>query len=145
MKKNKGPLIPLEVGYISEYASNRIRNAIKKSGLPIQPVFVPGRKLKDIFVRSRPHDKPTCILGNPQKCHICPLFIDGSNCAIKNFLYHILCELCYEAYGGETLRVAHNRFSEHLRAANNPSTYPNNAIGQHYAMHHQGCSAKLSF
>ena len=39
-----------------------------------------------------------------------------------------------------------DRFGEHTRAANNPASYPNNAIGKHYSEFHQNCkSAKLEF
>ena len=135
----------MKIGYISEYTSNSIRNRIKKSGLPICPVFLPGRKLKDIFSKSRPFDTPECKLGNPEKCHICPLITDGKSCTIKNFLYRVTCLFCSAAYGGETLRFGHDRFCEHLRAANNPAKYPVNAIGQHYEKYHKGCTARLSF
>ncbi len=40
----------------------------------------------------------------------------------------------------------HDRFGEHIRAANNPTSYLNNAIGKHYSEFHQNCkSAKLEF
>ena len=144
-RTNKKHLTILKIAYISEYTSNRIRNTIKTSGLPIRPIFIPGRKLKDVFVRSRPYDQPICILGNQENCPICPLITGGNTCAIMNILYHIMCLLCEECYGGETMRVSHDRFSEHLRAANNPSKYPTNAIGQHYAEYHPGSKAQLSF
>ena len=35
-------------------------------------------------------------------------------------------------YHGEADRSLHYRINEHLRAANNPSSYPNNALAQHY-------------
>ena len=34
---------------------------------------------------------------------------------------------------------------EHLRAANNPPSYRNNALAKHYALHHDGQRAALSF
>ena len=35
------------------------------------------------------------------------------------------------------------RISEHLRAANNPSSYPNNALAQHYARNYDSAQAKF--
>ena len=37
----------------------------------------------------------------------------------------------------------HDRISEHLRAANNPSSYPYNALAQHYARNHDSTQAKF--
>ena len=87
------------------------------------------------------------MLGNKKNVQYVPWsqnIIPGT-CAIKNILYHVICLICDECYGGETMRVSHGRFSEHLRAANNPSKYPINAIGQHYAEYHNGLKAQLSF
>ena len=35
------------------------------------------------------------------------------------------------------------RISEHLRATNNPSSYPNNALAHHYARNHDSIQAKF--
>jgi len=53
--------------------------------------------------------------------------------------------MCPNFYEGETYRPCHDRFSEHVRAANNPSTYPNNAIGKHVVEHHVNCVPVLTF
>ena len=63
-------------------------------------------------------------------------------------VYDVTCELCLETiqfYDGETDRPSGHRFGEHLRAANNPPSYPNNALAKHYSIHHVGCQARLSF
>jgi len=52
---------------------------------------------------------------------------------------------CQNFYEGETYRPCHDRTSEHVRAANNPSTYPKNAIGKHVVEHHVNCVPKLTF
>ena len=46
-------------------------------------------------------------------------------------------------YQGEADRPLHYRISEHLRAANNPSSYPNNALAQHYMKNHYMARAKF--
>ncbi|KAL5268773.1 hypothetical protein ACHWQZ_G002580 [Mnemiopsis leidyi] len=146
-KGNQGYQAPLKLPYISEKTSNQIRNYIKSRKLPIRPIFTPGRTLKDMFCRSRPFDQKGCILGNPANCRVCPT-IEGGKCATKHVVYRVTCNLCSESvqfYDGETDRPCHHRFMEHLRAANNPPSYRNNALAKHYALHHVGQTAALSF
>ena len=69
---------------------------------------------------------------------------------MKDIVYEVTCRLdhCESrniTYNGEACRTAHDRLSEHVRAANNPSSYKDNALGQHYAKEHHGKKAKLSF
>eukprot|EP00116_Pleurobrachia_bachei_P017134 sb/3477396/ len=47
-------------------------------------------------------------------------------------------------YIGESYRPIHDRLSEHLRAAGRPSSYPNNAMGQHYLQVHPSQPADIS-
>ena len=110
-------------------------------------MFTPGRTLRQVFCRSRPFDQRGCILGNPANCKLCPIISNG-NCATMHTVYKVTCELCLESiqfYDGETDRPCNHRFGEHLRAANNPGSYQNNALAKHYALHHVGCQAKLTF
>ena len=51
----------------------------------------------------------------------------------------------YQIIFRETERSLHARFMEHRRAANNPSSDPENAIGQHYLTEHLGQKAMLSY
>ena len=100
-----------------------------------------------MFCRSRPFDQQSCVLGNPDNCKLCPIIKNG-NCATMHVVYGVTCELCLETlqfYDGETDRPSNHRFGEHLRAANNPASYPNNALAKHYTLHHRGCQAKLTF
>ena len=63
-------------------------------------------------------------------------------------MYRVDCLLCVvseEFYEGESYRPCHDRFSEHVRAAKNPSKYQDNAIGKHYATYHLNCTPKLKF
>ena len=46
---------------------------------------------------------------------------------------------------GETSRTAHDRFSEHRRAANRPLTYPDNALAAHYLEFHNNLDPDISF
>ena len=69
---------------------------------------------------------------------------------MKDIVYEVTCKLDQCAtrtvtYNGEACRSAHDRLSEHIRAANNPSSYKENAVGQHYAKEHPGKKAKLEF
>ena len=72
-----------------------------------------------------------CDLGNQNKFAICPILI-GSQCATKDAIYLVICDLCAKSYLGETERSLHTRFMEHRRAANKPLSDPENAIEQHY-------------
>ena len=83
-----------------------------------------------------------CDLGNQNKCAICPNLV-GSKCATKDAIYLVVCDLCTKSYLGETERSLHARFMEHRRAANNPPSDPENAIGQHYLTDHLGQQALL--
>ena len=57
----------------------------------------------------------------------------------------MVCELCNHRYCGETERSLHARLMEHRQAAHNPRTYPDNAVGQHYATHHRNQIPALKF
>ena len=59
----------------------------------------------------------------------------GSKCATKDAIYLVICDLCAKSYLGETER---STFMEHRRAANNHSSDPESAIGQHYLTEHLG-------
>ncbi|XP_063691616.1 zinc finger protein 43-like [Bolinopsis microptera] len=88
-----------------ECKKNFYRNAtIASSGpqeLDHSSYFTPGKKLQDIFCRSRPLDKKTCDLGNPNNCEICPR-LTGTTCSTKGAIYLVTCELCGKRYCGET-------------------------------------------
>ena len=121
-----------------------------KKKLSVRPIFAPGpgRTLSQRFCQSRPLDKKVCTLGNPRNCKICPIITNGT-CAQRNVVYRVDCQLCptsQQFYEGETYRPCHDRFAEHIRAANNPASYPNNAVSKHYSDCHVNCvSSKLSF
>ena len=138
---------PLKLPYISEEVSSKIRQYIKRKKLAVRPIFTPGRTLSQRFCQSRPLDKKVCTLGNPRNCKICPLIANGT-CAQRNVVYRVDCKLCpdlQQYYEGETYRPCHDRFSEHLRAASNPASYMNNAVGKHYSETHANCQPKLVF
>ena len=54
--------------------------------------------------------------------------------------------LCGEKYQGETDRPLSNRRVEHIRAAKNPQSYPENALGYHYHSVHPipNCQVDIS-
>ena len=83
-------------------------------------------------------------MSNPDRCQICPL-INNGNCNRRGTVYEIICKACTTTmrYHGEADRPLHYRISEHLRAANNPSSYPDNALAQHYATNHDRAQAKF--
>ena len=137
---------PLIIPYLSETASNNIRNYIRQRKLNVRPIFKPGQKLKQKFCRSRPLDTRQCVLGNPNNCKICPLIVNG-NCNMSSVVYRVICILCCfkEDYNGETGRPVHDRFSEHVRAAKNPQSYCDNAIGKHYQRCHNNIEPVLEF
>ena len=137
-------MVPLVLPYISEYISNKIRNYIKSNKLPLRLIFKPGVTLKNSLCRSRPLDKKLCVLGNQENCMICPN-LTGISCAMKDTVYIVICELCWEKYNGETERWIHSRGMEHRIAAINPDAHPENAVGQHYRHKHPGMEPKLQY
>ena len=131
--------------YVSEEVSNRIRNFIRKCKLNIRVIFLPGRKLRNVFCSSRPYDHQKCVNS---KCSICPrITTKGKNCLVKNIVYKIICNICKQTYIGESSRTAHQRLGEHLRYAKNPLTRSNSemALAVHYIKEHNGCEPDLSF
>ena len=65
--------------YVSEEVSNKIRNFIRKCKLNIRVIFLPGRKLRNIFCSSRPYDHQKCVNS---KCSICPRIITKGKTAL---------------------------------------------------------------
>ena len=129
------------VGYTTEKDANRIRNYIRKNKIPIRPIFTPGKTLKKMFCQSRPLDTVKYVLGNTDRCAICPIITNGI-CNIQGAVYEISYNLCTAGnitYQGEADRPINYRLKEHIRAASNPTSYPNNAMGQHYADMHNKC------
>ena len=98
----------------------------------------------DIFCKSRPYDKPWC---NTNNCSICNRLHDDNDCSVKAVVYCITCKLCNQRYVGETGRTIHERLSEHLRYANNPTSnsYSDEALAQHYTNFHPSTVSDLSF
>ena len=144
--RNNAPI--LELPYISEACSNKIRNIFTRYKIEGRIIFKPGRKLRNYFCNSRPRDSWKCTLANPRRCSICPN-VSGGGCAVRNVVYKVTCRLCGQdspqIYIGETYRPVHDRFLEHTRAAGRPDSYSDNAVGKHYKQHHTDCAADLAF
>ena len=91
---NDAPQKPgiLCLDYVSEDVSNKIRQFIRKSKLNLRVIFLPGRKLRNLFCSSRPYDHKKCL---NTKCDICPrITTKGKNCLVKNIVYKITCNIC---------------------------------------------------
>ena len=133
----------LTLPYISETTSHEIRKFIRRKSLPIQPIFTPGTRLRDILCNSRPHDQPKC---SKKDCKICSALEKGT-CTTMAPVYQITCKICGEFYVGETCRSANERLSEHLRYSGNPTaaSYRDEAWAQHYREKHRGGKPELSF
>ena len=56
-----------------------------------------------------------------------------------------MCKLCFQKYTGESGRSCHERLGEHYRFANNPDSYPKEALAIHYKNCHPGQKADLLF
>ena len=134
----------LTLPYITEKDVNWIRNNIKVNKMQVRPVFTPGRTLKQTLCKSRPLENKKCVLGNTERCTIC-LIISNGTCNIRGAVYQITCGMCNsnEKYQEETERPLHQRIKEHVRTAANPTAYPENALGQHYADLHTNCNMML--
>ena len=139
---NKLQSVPLKLPYVSEQISDEILKFIKTRKLPVNVIFTPGTKLRDLFCSSRPHDGRKCATTN---CQVCPRLPEGQNCTIMCPVYKITCQHCGEVYVGETCRCTHDRVSEHTRYANNPSapSYKDQAFAIHYRDKHPDQKANL--
>ena len=140
---NKPGILCLD--FVSEGVSNKIRNFIRKSNLNIRIVFLPCRKLHNVFCSSRPYDHKKCM---NTKCDICPrITTKGKNCLVKNIVYTIACNICRQTFIGESSRTAYQRLGEHLRYAKHPLAKSNceKALAVHYIKEHNGCDPDLSF
>ena len=68
-KKRPKPLINyntamLRLPYLNKTANRKFRDFVRYSGLPIEIVEKPGRRLKDLLTDSRPLDKAKCAANN---------------------------------------------------------------------------------
>ena len=145
-KKNGAKSSTLKMPYLSDQCTSRIKRAAEKYKLPLRVVTTPGLKLKSIMTASKPLDKPQCPNNN---CVTCKALKSKSNGEFtdSNVIYHMHCEkkkcqpIDIGHYDGETYRPTHCRFSEHYRAAKNPSakSYLNNPLAKHYKQQHPGC------
>ena len=73
------------------------------------------------------------------------MFINGT-CNKRGVVYELVCKLCSMGnvkYQGEADRPVYYRLQEHIRAASNPLSYPNNAMGQHYSECHHNVKLSL--
>ena len=143
-KKEVLRLATLTLPYTNDKDANRIRNYIKSNKVPVRPVFTPGKTLAQTFCRSKPFDQKECVKSNPGTCEVCPLMGRGGGCSKRGVVYEIVCNLCGEKYQGETDRPLNNRIVEHIRAAKNPQSYPNNDLGHHYHSVHPNCQVDIS-
>ena len=74
----------LNLDFISDSASNKIRNYVKQNNLPIKVNFKPTPKLRNILCSNRPYDKRVCSINS---CKICPLIVCNKDCEVKNVVY----------------------------------------------------------
>ena len=135
----------LNLDFISDSISNKIRNHIKQHNLPIKVTFTTAKKLRNILCNNRPFDRKSC---SNNSCKICPLLITANkDCEVKNIVYKVRCKICNQLYIGETSRRAHDRLGEHLRYATYPLTPSNvnQAFALHYTSLHTGLNPDLEF
>ena len=84
----------LKIPYVSEFVSYEILRYIRKRKLPINVIFTPRNKLRDILCESRPLDKLNCFQSN---CKICELLEDNVKCTTSHPVYQITCKICIAA------------------------------------------------
>ncbi len=137
-------MVSLKLPYISEQITDKILRFIKSHSLPINVIFTPGKKLRDLFCSSRPYDKRKCIISN---CLICPKLQGDTDCSVVGAVYQVTCKICDQIYVGESYRSLHDRLGEHLRYARNPNapSYREEAMAVHYREHHPGIEPDLVF
>ena len=125
------------IPYVSEQFTERIRRAIRTSGLNNVITRVkPGLQLRHALKK----------LKYPWHCEKrnCPIANDEL-CFRNNVVYKLVCLLCNECYIGSTTRHMHERAIEHARAAKNPLSYRAFAIANHYIERHSNLEPQLSF
>ena len=142
-KKNKNKSTeyraPLKLPYLSDNVSNKIRNYVKSRKLPVRIIFTPRNTLRQMFCSSRPFDQPSCVLGNPKKCQICPKITNGT-CAMKHAVYRLNCLLCEGSQDfneGETIDLWNIP-----GRGNNPASYSSNGM---YHPTHKQCQLTFTF
>ena len=137
-------MVNLKLPYISEQVSAKILRFIKDHSLPITVIFLPGKKLRDLFCSSRPLDKRKCVITN---CLICPKLQGDIDCSTTGPVYQITCRHCGQIYVGESSRSLHDRLGEHLRYARSPNSpsYKDEAMAVHYRENHPNTDPELIF
>ena len=98
----------LTLPFISDRANRKINKAITKSNLPITLINSPGRKIKTLS-RLQYNDK--C-----RSCNICDILPASLDCQRRHLVYNFKCNLCGDAYIGQTNRRFKDRFLEHERS-----------------------------
>ena len=122
--------------FVSDEFTRKIRRALKAAQLDVQVRVQPGLQLRHLLKK----------VAYPRSCskRNCPVQ-DDALCFRHNVVYRMTCELCNAFYIGSTTRCFHERASEHLRAARNPSSYPRYAIAAHYREQHAHTAPRLKF
>ena len=107
-------------------------------------IFLPGRKLRDIFCNSRPLDRTS---SSSIICNICERLKDNVDCRTAHPVYKIMYLICDQVYCGENSRSLNERLSEYWRFASNPNkpSYKEKALAVHYREMHLNLLPQLKF
>ena len=121
----------LKIPYVNEQHCRKVFFILRSNKLlnKTRVIFTPGDKLKDTLCSTKIH--PTKCNGQKDKCYLC----DNSNCMRKNVCYKLECNLCGDAYIGETKRHFRVRMREHYNGAISHSD-KTSAMGGHYKEMH---------
>ena len=139
----------LQLPFINESVTHKIKSEINKSGLPLKLISTPGTSLRKLLTNSRPLDKPLCPRSN---CYTCKNSSKTGTCMTSNTIYSITCNNCpknsegtHPQYIGETGRSLHERFGEHFKNARNPccKSYDNKSMAKHFRNNHLGETPNL--
>ncbi len=138
----------LSLPHLTDQCTAQIRRAAEQYKIPVRVISKPGRKLKNMLTSSKPLDERQCPNTNCTTCEA----LDKGKCTDRNLVYQVTCELdnCRQAgigvYNGETYRPIHDRYTEHVRSANNPTavSYKEKPLAKHYTQQHPGSTPKLS-
>lgn len=125
--------------YIDEELLCKVKSKVKRSGLDVRVAWQNKEKIKNKVVRTA-MSKPTCPGG--KRCHTCSAGFVG-DCAQKNVVYEIRCEICRQdghdsVYIGETKRPLRLRFNEHVRDSKHRT--PDTPMGDHFQVSHSNIS-----
>ena len=116
-----------QIDFINDSHLTKIKQILKKHNLPVQVAPRPGKNLKNCF-------RPAKIVTKHPNCEPCNHMPSKFNCDDKFLVYKFTCNLCNDAYIGQSSRPFKTRFQEHKRSITKKDV--KSALSEHFLFHH---------